>query len=107
MAEVARAIAESGFAVTEVVSGTARGVDRLGERWARERGIPVRRFPARWNELGRRAGYVRNLEMVEYGDALVAVWDGESRGTRHVISAATKAGRSVHVHLLGGDDGQG
>ena len=60
------AIRQSGFEVTEVVSGTARGVDRLGEEWAMSRGIPIARFPADWARHGRRAGIVRNLQMIDY-----------------------------------------
>ena len=53
---VAEAIDESDFPVAEVVSGTARGVDQLGEDWADEHAIPVERFPADWDTHGRSAG---------------------------------------------------
>jgi hypothetical protein len=78
---------------TEVVSGQAPGVDTLGEQWAAERGIPVRPFPANWypapGRLDRAAGPKRNQRMAEYADALVAVWDGKSRGTADMIRQAT------------------
>ena len=83
--------------VTEVVSGTARGADQLGEKWGAQMGIPVKRFPANWDAYGKRAGYLRNAEMAEYADALVAFWDGESRGTKHMIDLAEKAGLQVHI----------
>jgi hypothetical protein len=67
--------------VTQVVSGTARGVDRLGERWAREHGIRVTRFQPDWLNHGKSAGFRRNQEMADYADALIALWDGQSRGT--------------------------
>ena len=76
-----------GWPVSEVVSGGARGADALGEAWAVANGVPVRRFLADWQSYGRAAGAIRNLEMRAYGDALVALWDGESPGTRHMISA--------------------
>ncbi|MFM7858006.1 MAG: SLOG family protein, partial [Flammeovirgaceae bacterium] len=75
---VLAAIRQSGFEVTEVVSGTARGVDKLGERYAIENVIPITRFVPDWDKHGKRAGYLRNTEMGDYADALIAVWDGES-----------------------------
>jgi len=71
--------------VTEIVSGGARGVDRLGERYARQRGLPCRVFPAQWTKYGKSAGPIRNAEMAKYADYGVAVWDGESRGTANMI----------------------
>jgi hypothetical protein len=94
---VAAAMAESGLTVTEVVSGTARGADQLGEHWAHERGVPVARFPADWR-LGRGAGMFRNERMAAYAEALVAVWDGQSRGTADMIRRARAHGLRVHVH---------
>ena len=94
---VASAIDRSGFAISEVVSGTARGVDRLGEQWAQQNGVPVARFPANWDRYGNGAGHIRNGEMADYADALVAVWDGESPGTAGMIRNARKKGLKVHV----------
>jgi hypothetical protein len=94
---VARAIRTSGLDITEIVSGTARGVDSLGERFAAENGIPVAHFPADWTGGGRGAGFVRNYKMAEYADALIAIWDGESRGTAHMIEAARKKGLSTII----------
>jgi hypothetical protein len=70
------AIEASGFEITEVVSGGARGVDSLGERYAKEKGISLKIFPADWESHGRKAGIMRNTEMAHYADALIAVWDG-------------------------------
>lgn len=83
---VATAIERSGFQVTEVVCGEAQGVDTLGRAWAEVRGIPVTSFPAKWAAHGKAAGRSRNVKMAHYADALVAVWDGESRGTAHMIA---------------------
>lgn len=95
---VDEAIAASGFDVHEVVSGCASGVDRLGEEWARSRVIPVKRFQPEWNRLGRNAGPTRNTTMAAYADALVAVWDGESRGTADMIRKARMFKLDVYVH---------
>lgn len=72
--------------ITTVLSGTARGVDKLGEQWARENKIPIHRYPAEWDIYGKGAGFRRNMEMAAEADALVAVWDGESSGTKHIIN---------------------
>lgn len=97
---ISKAISNSGFIITEVVSGTARGVDKLGEKWAEKNRVPVKRFPADWNKHGKSAGYKRNKQMAEYADALIAVWDGESRGTGHMINLAREAGLSVYVYIF-------
>lgn len=80
-----------------VLSGAARGADTLGERWAAARGIRVFRYPADWRGLGLRAGRVRNALMATEADALVALWDGQSNGTRHMIETARRMGLAVHV----------
>lgn len=95
---VESAIAQSGFEITEVCSGRARGVDRLGEDWAAARGIPIAYFRAEWNHYGLGAGFLRNKEMAEYADALIAVWNGTSRGTNHMITVAQKKGLKIYVY---------
>lgn len=81
----------------QIVCGKARGADTLGERYARERGYSANYFPANWNTYGKRAGYVRNVEMAQAADALVAFWDGQSRGTAHMIKTAREYGLLVRV----------
>lgn len=76
--------------ITTIVSGTAKGADQLGEQFALEYNIPIYKFPADWNGYGKSAGYIRNAQMAEYADALVAFWDGESKGTSHMIELAKK-----------------
>ena len=71
-----------------IISGTARGADTLGERYAKEKGYEVLRFPADWNTYGKRAGYIRNKEMAENADACICFWDNISNGTRHMINIA-------------------
>ena len=73
----------------EIVSGGARGADQLGERYAQERGYKLRVFPADWNRYGKQAGYIRNVHMADYADALVAFrMPGVSKGTDHMIRIA-------------------
>jgi len=81
----------------EIVSGTARGADALGERYAEEKGFKIKRFPAQWDLHGKSAGYKRNLEMADYADALIAFWDGKSKGTQHMINIAQSKGLKVRV----------
>ena len=80
-----------------IVSGHARGADSLGERFAKEFSLPFELHPAKWRLLGKAAGMVRNAEMAKCSDALIAFWDGESSGTRHMISFARKRGLEVSV----------
>lgn len=117
LSDVAEACKACGWEITEVVSGCAPGVDRLGEQWAALHNIPVAQFPAHWEDIltepcsvrtrrdgGRYnalAGLNRNLAMARYADALVAIWDGYSHGTRHMIETARKLGLKVHVHRPG------
>lgn len=104
----------SGLKATEVVCGGARGADSLGERWAEENGIPVKKFEADWTDIyapgalpkknpngpgfyNARAGLDRNIKMAKYADALIAFWDGESRGTKHMIDEAKKMNLKVFI----------
>jgi hypothetical protein len=103
-AVVCGAIESAGFHITEVVSGTARGVDRMGERWATGHGVSVKRFPADWSQYGRRAGYLRNRQMAVYASEdpsgpgqLIAIQKDNSRGTGHMIDLAREAGLRVYV----------
>lgn len=81
----------------EIVSGTARGADFLGEQYAYEYNLSVKRFPANWNAYGKKAGYLRNLDMAEYADACIVFWDGISKGTKHMIDIATNKGLPLRV----------
>lgn len=93
-------ILESGFEITEVVSGGARGADRLGERYAKEMGIPIKQFIPDWDGLGKKAGHVRNREMGDYADALIVVIIDDSKGSVGMYEYATKKGLKVHAVWL-------
>lgn len=81
----------------EIVSGHALVADRLGEIWAERHNVKVTTFPANWQLHCKRAGYLRNIEMAEYADALVAFWDGMSKGTKHMIDIAKSKNLQVRV----------
>jgi hypothetical protein len=90
--------------ITVVLSGCAKGADTLGLRWAANKRIPIERHPAKWEVHGKAAGIRRNCDMAANADALVAFWDGESKGTKHMIDHAEFKGLKVYVvrieHLL-------
>lgn len=92
------------WAPTVIISGTAYGADQYGERWAKEKGLPIKKFPANWNTHGRSAGYIRNAEMAQNAEALIALWDGKSRGTKHMIDLAEKAGLEIFIYIVEADD---
>lgn len=97
---VLSAIGESEFEITEIVSGMAPGVDTLAVQYGQEKQLPLKEFHANWNEYKRAAGPIRNREMAVYGEALIAIWDGESRGTKNMIEEATKRGLKVYVKRI-------
>ena len=112
---VLEAIEESEFIITEVVSGKAQGIDTLGERYAKENNIPIKEFPANWNDLkvehciikrnayGKEynvlAGFNRNQDMADYADALIAVTTGSS-GTNDMIQRAYLNNLKVYIKLV-------
>ena len=97
MLRLEKAIEKAGFKITEVVSGNAPGVDRLGEFWAKTWGIPCTVMPADWDRYPKTAGTLRNTQMADYADALIAVWDGVSSGTKNMIKQAHDKGLKVYV----------
>jgi hypothetical protein len=91
------------FKIDEIVSGAACGADQMGENYAANNNIPVKEFPADWNTHGKAAGPIRNKQMAEYADALIAVWDGKSKGTKNMIETMNKLKKPVYVIWVGGD----
>lgn len=98
---VHKAVEESGFKISEVVSGGAPGPDTIGESLARLHGMPVKVFPADWKKFGKAAGPYRNKQMADYADALIAVWDGESTGTLNMINQMKSQGKPVYIYKYG------
>lgn len=117
---VVQAIQNSGFEITEIVSGKANGVDMLGERYAKEHNIPVKEFPADWDNLdvegavirmhpisgtkyNIKAGFMRNAQMAEYADGLIAITNG-SHGTADMIKEAKLNFLKIYVENITDDD---
>ena len=86
--------------ITEIVSGKARGPDTIGEEWANLERIPVKEFPADWDNWGKSAGFIRNEEMANYADELFAFWDGKSQGTKHMIKSMLERNKPFQVILV-------
>ena len=82
----------------EVISGGARGADRLGEKFGLSWRADITVMHAEWDLYGKAAGFIRNEKMAEYADVLAAFWDGKSRGTKHMIDIALREGLEVHVY---------
>lgn len=80
-----------------IVSGMARGADRIGYQFAQRNNVQCYEFPADWNRYGRAAGYRRNEAMAEFADGLLAFWDGQSRGTKHMIESMQRLNKRVWV----------
>lgn len=80
-----------------IVSGVARGADALGARFAKEHGVKLYEFPAEWDRYGKLAGFIRNEQMGNFADALLAFWDGKSSGTKNMIHFMRASGKPHHV----------
>ena len=80
-----------------IVSGGAKGVDSLAESWAISNGVETLIFPADWKNLGRGAGYIRNIQIIDSADLVLAVWDGQSKGTKHSLYLSRKRGLKVYL----------
>ena len=85
--------------VTEIVSGGAKGVDTSAKEYANANGIPLKEFLPNYAAFGKNAPLVRNIEIIEYADVVLAFWDGKSRGTSFVIDNCKKKNIPVKVFL--------
>ena len=80
-----------------IVSGGARGADKLGERYAKERGLKIEYYLPDWDKFGRAAGPIRNEQMAKVGDIVICFWDGVSRGTKTMIDYANKYNKLLRI----------
>ena len=81
----------------EIVSGGAVGVDSCAAAYAKENGIRIKEFLPQYERYGRAAPIVRNKEIVDYSDKIIAFWDGSSKGTLSVIKYAQKTGKPCEI----------
>ena len=82
------------------LSGGCSGADMIGERYAHEMGYEIKRYPAEWNKYGKKAGPVRNKQMIMDCDAVICFWDGKSRGTLSLIKLAEKYEKDLFIHYI-------
>lgn len=83
--------------ITLIVSGGAKGADSLGEKWAIKNNIQTLIFPADWDKHGKRAGFIRNEDIIKNCDGVLAFWDGGSKGTAHSLSLAEKYNKPIKI----------
>lgn len=81
-----------------IISGGARGIDSLAIKYASNKHIPYVIMNADWEKYGKSAGYRRNVEMANSAQALIAIWDGKSKGTKHMIDIAKTKELVIHLH---------
>ena len=84
---------------TEIVSGGARGIDSCAKNYAKANGIPLKEFLPNYDDFGRSAPLLRNLEIIDYADIVLAFWDGKSRGTKFVIDKCRAKGKPVNIFI--------
>ena len=95
--QVCEVLREHQQQITQVITGGARGADRLGYRWAWKHQVQHQLFRANWERFGKSAGVRRNHQMAQAGDVLVAFWDGRSPGTAHMVQCMRQLGKPVVV----------
>lgn len=109
------AINASGFVITNVINGAANGVDKLSTKYAIEHNISYKEFPAEWYDFSKPciigyhkngkpynkvAGNKRNKLMAKHADALIAIWDGKSKGMADMIAIAKSRNLQIYVHIV-------
>jgi hypothetical protein len=85
------------YTVTEVISGAAKGADSLAARWAKQHGVALIEFPADWDKHGKAAGFIRNRDIIEAADEVLAFWTGDSKGTAHSLSLAKRQRKTTLI----------
>lgn len=82
----------------KIISGGARGADKLGEQWAKENGYEFGLYPAYWQHYGKSAGYIRNKAMAKEADMVIAFWDGNSPGTQHMLNITKQLNKQFKIY---------
>lgn len=98
--ELLLAIKQANLNINKILCGKAQGVDTLGEQYALEHNIPINYYPADWDTYGKKAGYMRNEIMAKNANALIVLWDGKSKGTRHMINLANRYKLNIFMKIV-------
>lgn len=88
---------EEKYEIVSIVSGGAKGADTMGERYADKFGLDKLIFYPDWNKYGKRAGFLRNIDIIKNCDVCVAFWDGESHGTKHDIDLCKEYNKTCYI----------
>jgi len=99
IAAIDKIVKEKGLEITLVISGGAKGPDIAGEMWATQNGIPFESVKPDWSK-GRGAGLFRNMQMADQGEGVIALYDGSSRGTKHMINTMRDLGKVAYVEII-------
>ena len=83
-----------------IISGCASGADSIGERYAKENGFEVEKYPADWKKYGRSTGPKRNKQMAEICDYVICFWDEKSKGTKSMIDFAKKFNKPIRIKKI-------
>lgn len=86
--------------ITELISGGAKGIDSLAEQFADQNCIPKQILKPEYDKYGRKAPLIRDRQIVDCADLVVAVWDGFSSGTWYTINYARHIGKPVKVYQI-------
>ena len=95
---VNKVLSENNYDIMEIVSGGAKGADSLAERYANENNIHLTVYKADWEKYGKRAGFIRNVDIIKHCNICIAFWDGESRGTLHDINLCKEHNKKCFVY---------
>ena len=98
--EVAKLLHKHNLSPTEIVCGMAKGVDKSGLNWAKSHNIPVKRFHPNWDKFGLRAGPLRNEQMAEYGEVLLLIWTGKSKGSANMKQNMMKLNKQIFEEIV-------
>lgn len=101
---VARQVLSQFNDITEIISGDAKGADTQGIIYGNQYHIPVQHFPAQWDLYGKSAGFIRNVEMADYADIAICFWDGESKGTAHMIKTMKIKKKPCYIFDYNGNE---
>lgn len=92
--------------ITEIVSGDCpSGIDKCGIQFAELHSLPIKRFSANWAKYGKSAGPIRNREMAEYADALLLIWDGESKGSKSMLNEMKELEKPTYEVIIKNEGG--
>jgi hypothetical protein len=95
---ITKLLEENNYKIKNIVSGGARGADTFAEQYAKENGIVSIVYKADWDTYGKKAGFLRNVDIINNCDVCLAFWDGESRGTKHDLELCEKYNKECWVY---------